>query len=85
MQGPSIAEYSQKCTSPPPPHGANQNKSAAKTAVLQLGQQEAGIIAENTDILYVMCFDVIAECCNTVDKRLAADHADIRILQGLMH
>lgn len=29
MQGPSIAEYSQKCTSPPPPHGANQNKSAA--------------------------------------------------------
>ena len=30
MQGPSIAEYSQKCTSPPPPHGANQNKSAAK-------------------------------------------------------
>ena len=30
MQGSSIAEYSQKCTSPPPPHGANQNKSAAK-------------------------------------------------------
>lgn len=30
MQWPSIAEYSQKCTSPPPPHGANQNKSAAK-------------------------------------------------------
>lgn len=29
MQGPSIAEYSQKCTSPSPPHGANQNKSAA--------------------------------------------------------
>ena len=29
MQGPSIAEYSQKCTSPPPPHGAKQNKSAA--------------------------------------------------------
>lgn len=29
MQGSSIAEYSQKCTSPPPPHGANQNKSAA--------------------------------------------------------
>ena len=30
MQGPSIAEYSQKCTSPPPPHGSKQNKSAAK-------------------------------------------------------
>lgn len=28
MQGPSIAEYSQKCTSPPPPHGAKQNKRA---------------------------------------------------------
>ena len=27
MQGPSIAEYSQKCTSPPPPHGAKQNKT----------------------------------------------------------
>ena len=26
MQGPSIAEYSQKCTSPPPPHGANQKQ-----------------------------------------------------------
>ena len=24
MQGPAIAEYSQKCTSPPPPHGAKQ-------------------------------------------------------------
>ena len=24
MQGPSIAEYSQRCTSPPPPHGAKQ-------------------------------------------------------------
>ena len=30
MQGPSIAEYSQKCTSPPPPTWREANKSAAK-------------------------------------------------------
>lgn len=30
MQGPSIAEYSQKCTSPPPPHGAKQTKARPK-------------------------------------------------------
>mgnify|MGYP006949639802 CR=1 FL=1 len=28
MQGPSVAEYSQKMHAPPPPHGAKQNKRA---------------------------------------------------------
>lgn len=30
MRWPSIAEYSQKCTSPPPPHGAKQTKARPK-------------------------------------------------------
>ena len=41
MQGPSIAEYSQKCTSSPPPHGANQNKRATLLSGALRRTQEA--------------------------------------------
>lgn len=35
MQGPSIAEYSQKCTSPPPPHGAKQKRATFLSGALR--------------------------------------------------